>query len=337
MDAIGVCENDKTDSRPLERKRSVPFDKLVTSVALGSRDEDTLTTLAGRLARLEGEIGEKDGKEIKEAAGGRTLRQIVNRLLDAVDPDRQIEKAKALFGKDAPADDEIKKASEMLADEACAPFDSPKLRNTIIEIKQRNEQVIDTVSKDEVVFSGFDEQAKEKARTIVESFKKFIEENKNEITALQIIYSQPYGKRRLTFDEIKKLADAIERHNLTPERLWAAYERLERSKVRGTPQKVLTNIISLVRFAIEESDILEPFPDIEERRFREWVASQERAGRRFTPEQMRWLEMIKEHIATSLAIGKEDFENTPFHEKGGLVRFYNVFGQEAEKILQGIE
>lgn len=56
---VGVCESDKTDSRPLERKKSVPFDKLLISVALGNRDEDTLTTLAGRLVRLDAEIDEE--------------------------------------------------------------------------------------------------------------------------------------------------------------------------------------------------------------------------------------------------------------------------------------
>ena len=53
VDAVGVCESDKTDSRPLEKKPTLAFDKLMLGVALGKRDEDTLTTLAGRLARLD--------------------------------------------------------------------------------------------------------------------------------------------------------------------------------------------------------------------------------------------------------------------------------------------
>ncbi len=337
VDAVGVCENDKTDSRPLERKPSVPFDKLIMSVALGNRDEDTLTSLAGRLARLEREIGEKDRKEIEDASEGKPLRQIINKLLDTVDPDKHIEKAEEIFHTKTPTDEQIIKAAEALTNEACTPFDNPKLRNTIIEIKQRNEQVIDTVSKDNIIFAGFDAQAKEKARTIVDSFKKFIQENKNEITALQIIYSKPYGKRHLTFDQIKNLADAIEKppYRLTADLLWQAYEQLEKSKVRRAgPQKLLTNIISLIRFAIGESDFLEPFPDIEDRKFKEWLASQERGGRRFTPEQMAWLEIIKDHISTSLSISAEDFEYTPFNEKGGAVRFYNVFGTDSDIILE---
>jgi len=73
VDAVGVCEDDKTDSRPLERKRSVAFDKLIRNVALGVRDEDTLSSLAGRLARLDRQIEPKDRQAIEAAAGGKQL------------------------------------------------------------------------------------------------------------------------------------------------------------------------------------------------------------------------------------------------------------------------
>ncbi|MBO8127757.1 MAG: DEAD/DEAH box helicase family protein [Peptococcaceae bacterium] len=337
VDAVGVCENDKTDSRPLERKRSVSFEKLMMSVAMGNRDEDTLISLAGRLARLDRKIDDSDRKVIEEAAEGKSLRQIINNLLDAVDPDKQFDKAREIFKTATPTKEQVKKASEELVNKACAPFDDPKLRNTIIDIKKRNEQIIDYVSKDTVVFAGFDEQAKEKARTVVDNFKRFIEDHKDEITALQIIYSKPYGKRHLTFEQIKQLAAAIEKppYHLTPELLWQAYEQLEETRVKGAgPQKLLTNIISLIRFAIGESDVLEPFTETVNKKFHNWLSEQEQAGRRFTPEQMEWLTMIKDHIAASLSIDMDDFELAPFYEKGGPVKAYQLFGQELNHILK---
>ena len=45
---------------------------------------------------------------------------------------------------------------------------------------------------------------------MVQSFEQFIKEHKNEITALQILYSRPY-RQRLTLKEIDELAKAIER------------------------------------------------------------------------------------------------------------------------------
>jgi len=336
IDAVGVCENDKTDSRPLEKKPSVPFDELLISLALGNRDEDTLTSLAGRLARLQREIDEKDKNEIKAISGGKSLNEIINSLLDSVDSDRRIEKAKDMFKTDEPSEEQLNAATKELVKEACALFDNPKLRDMLINLKKRYEQIIDTVSKDVVIFAGFDEQAKERAKTIVNTFRRFIEENKDELIALQIIYSKPYGKRYITYEQIKQLAEAIKKppYQLTPESVWQAYEQLEKAKVKKAgPQKLLTNIISLVRFAIGETDVLEPFSDTVDARFNNWLAEQEKTGRKFTQEQMHWLQNIKDHIASSMSIEKEDFELSPFHEKGGLVKAYQVFGNELDNIL----
>jgi len=338
VDAVGVCESDKTDSRPLERKRSVPFDKLIMSVALGVRDVDTITSLAGRLARLDKEIGEKERTEIESAAGGKPLNHIMNDLLDAVDPDKQLEKAKELFKTEKPSAEQVKKASEELVKSACVLFDDPKFRNTVIDVKKRSEQIIDVVSKDHLIYAGADERAKtELAKLRVKNFSDFIESNKDELTALQIIYSKPYGQRHLTYEAIKQLADAIQKppYSLTPELLWMAYKQLEKSKVKDAgPQKLLANIVSLVRFAIGRVDVLEPFSETVNHRFEEWVVGQERSGRKFTAEQKEWLTMIKDHIATSVSIGMDDFENVPFNQKGGAVKAYQLFGQELKKIME---
>jgi len=334
IDAVGVCENDKTDSRPLERKRSIPFEKLLSSVSHGNWDKNTLTSLAGRLARLDREINEKDREEIRNTAKGKTLKQIINDLLDAVDPDKHIEKAKELFKTEEPTEEQVKKAASELVKNACTPFDNPMLRKTIIDIKKRSEQIIDIISKDTLTFAGFEPLV---AENMVKTFKNFIEENKDELTALQIIYSTPYTQRHLTYKAIKQLTEAIKKppHNLTPEILWMAYQQLEKSKVKGAgTQKLLTNIISLVRFAIGKSDILEPFSETVNRKFTEWLAQQEKLGRKFAPDQKEWLSMIRDHIATSLRIDIEDFELSPFNQKGGAFKAYQIFGTQLNSILQ---
>jgi len=154
---------------------------------------------------------------------------------------------------------------------------------------------------------------------------------------LQIIYSKPYGQRHLTYEAIKQLAEAIEKspYNLTPELLWMAYKQLEKSRVKDAgPQKLLTNIVSLVRFAIEAVDILEPFSETVNQRFEEWLIRQEKIGRKFTIEQKEWLTMIKDHIATSVSIRMDDFENVPFNQKGGAIKAYQLFGIELNKVLE---
>ena len=172
------------------------------------------------------------------------------------------------------------------------------------------------------------------------SFKNFIEENKDELTALQIIYSNPYPTRFLTYDAIKELAEAIEKppYYLTTDKLWAAYEKLEKSKVRGAgPHKLLTDIVSLLKFELGEIQILEPFSYTVDKRFEEWVSNKKKQGVTFTEEQLEWLKMIKDHIATSMSITKDDLEQTPFHNKGGLVKANKVFNGKIDKVMEELQ
>jgi type I restriction enzyme R subunit len=338
VDAVGVSESKKTDSQPLERKRSVPFDKLLESVSQGVHDEDTLSSLAERLSRFNKEINEKQRSEIEKIVPGKSLKQVINEVLDAIDPDKQLEKAKKVFKTETPTTEQLRKVADEMAFQTCRLFDDPAFRGKIIEIKKENEQTVDNISIDTLIYAGPDIRAKTELATLrVKSFQDFIEKNKDELTALQIIYSQPYASRQLTYDAIKELAEAIKKppYNLTPELVWLAYEQLERSKVKGAgPQKLLTDIVSLVRFAIGSANVLEPFEDEVNRKFNQWLNNQERAGRHFTPEQKEWLNMIKQHITTSLTVGIDDFELSPFNQKGGAVKAYQLFGKELNQTLE---
>ena len=353
VDAVGVCENDKTDSRPLERKRSLPFDKLLESVMLGNRDPDTLTSLAGRLARLDREIGDDAREQIAQVSEGISLQRMIHALFDAIDPDKHQQPIGVITSPtnalvpegirlllESPAEsltpEQVQVRTNWLIAEACKPFDNPDVRNTLIDLKRQQEQTIDTVSQDNVTFVGFDQGAKTRAEQRVESFKQFIKENRDELTALQIIYSKPYGQRHLTDQQVRQLAQAIEKppYHFTTEELWGAYEQLDQSKVKGAaPDKLLTNIISLVRFAIGEITTLEPYKETVDQRFQEWLADQEDS---FSEEQMAWLEMIKDHIATSLHIEMDDFENIPFQAKGGAIKVYQLFGDTLDTILEAL-
>jgi len=337
VDSVGVCVSDKTDSRPLERKPSVPFEKLLQQVAVSARDEDTLLTLANRIARLNRTLDSNDLKRIEEITGGINLQKITNSIFDALDPDIINEKAREKFQTETPSEEQKKEISDELKESACEPFYNPRLRDTLIDIKKKNEQVLDNLSKDKVIFATWDPKAKEKAQTLIDTFKKFIEQNKDEINALQIILNQPYGKRHLTYEQIKELSESIEKppYNFTTEQLWQAYEQLEKSKVRGAgPQKLLTNIISIIRFTLGESEILEPYYETINRKFNEWLDIQLSMGKKFTSEQLDWLNMIKDHIISSLRIEIDDFDLTPLYEKGGRFKAYQLFGQEFIFILE---
>jgi type I restriction enzyme R subunit len=219
---------------------------------------------------------------------------------------------------------------------AAAPIATkPAFRNRLVELKKSFEQALDTVSADEVTTAGYSEAAGERARKLAQSFAEFIEQNRDEIIALQVLYSEPYA-RRLTFAEIKALADAIQAppRSWTPESLWRAYEALDRDRVRGAGAKrLLTDMVSLVRFALRQDDHLVPFKERVETRFQEWLAQQANRGRQFTDEQREWLRLIRDHIAASLQIEMDDLDSVPFNQRGGAGKAYQIFGEQLAPLL----
>ena len=333
VDAVGVTENELSDSYSLERNPTISFEKLLDRVSMGDRDPDTLSSLASRLARLDRQLTPRDRQTIEAAAGGASLHDLVSDLVAATDPDAALDAARQTTGEQEPPEEAVDQAQRRLLEDAALPFArNPELRQTLVDVRRSYEQTIDTVSADSLIDAGF---SGEQAGVLVRSFQEFIEQNRDEITALQVLYERPY-RQRLGYSQIKELADALQAppRSWTTDRLWNAYRRLDESRVRGSGQRVLADIVSLVRHAIGATDELAPFEDRVRQRFESWIAMQETAGRAFTPEQRRWLEDIRDHIAGSVSMDVSDFQYAPFNQQGGLARAYELFGDELKAIIE---
>lgn len=336
VDAVGVCESELVDTHPLEKKPSVSFEKLLDAVSFGNPEKDVLSSLASRLARLDRQLSKEDRKLLSDAAGGKPLSSIAAEIVNALDPDKQFEAASSTATPGcAPSAEEIEKAAASLLAEAAKPIaTNPILRKTLIELKKSYEQTIDTVSKDQLLEAGHSPQAAENARKTVQSFEQFIRENKDEITALQILYKRPF-KQRLKYKDIEEFRNLLKRppHSLDPENVWRAYEALDKSKVRASGGKVLADVVSLVRFALQQEGELVPYRQKVNGRFAEWFARQESNDHKFSPEQRLWLEAIRDHIAESLTIEPDDFDYVPFAQRGGLGKATQIFGKELQPML----
>ena len=335
VDAVGVTEAEFNDTNPLERRKTESLKKLLDQVAAGTRDPDVVSTIAGRLARLDRVISSDDRAELAEAADGVELTDVVRVLADAVDIDKAWGKATEANDGADPSDEQVQSARSGLVEQACRLLaERPTLRTKLLDVRRSYTQVLDETSKDEVIDAGFSRDATDRARTTVESWRAFVAEHRDDIDALQILYSRPYGKR-LTLKAIKELATTIGRppYNWTPERLWAAYEALEASRVRGSAGTQFTNLISLVRKALEPEGELVAYPLTVDERFQSWLAQQHQAGTSFTDDQRAWLTRIKDHLATSLAIAPDDFELEPFVGHGGYGRANDAFAGQLGPLL----
>jgi type I restriction enzyme, R subunit len=339
VDSVGVCESALNDTYPLERKRLVSFHKLLQVVTFGNTEPATLSSLVSRLARLEQRLSIEDLDSLKQAADGQTLKEITHRIVKSLNPDRTIEVARSqcnLDAKDKPSQDQIDQAAAALRHEAVLPIvTNSAFREKILNLKKRSEQTLDVISQDELTEAAFSEEAKKRAQSLVTSFEQFINEHKDEITALQVIYSRPHAER-LRFEDVKELAAEINTppRSWTTESLWHAYETLDRSRVRGAnATRLLTDIVSLVRYALHRDDELVPFADEVNGRFRNWLAQAEARGRKFSDEQRVWLELIRDHLASSLSIELDDLEYTPFAQRGGTSRAYQTFGDDLLPLL----
>ena len=338
VDAVGVCESDKTESRPLDRQPTVPLKTLLQRVLFpGGRDEDTLTTLAARLARLDRELEPAQRQQIVTASGGHTPATLAGALLRAFDPDAIAERA---TGKPGASPDEIgpdkyEATRQELIATACAPFDKPALRQTLETLKQETEQALDIYTPDEVLEQGFDAAAKAKAAGLVQAFRDYLAQNQAQIDALQILYSRPF-KQRLTEPMLKELEKKLRDTHATwtEDRLWDAFAVTVPGKVKGRSQAGrFADLVALVRFALEQQPVLAPFADSVSERFHEWLMDKAKTGAVFTAEQLAWLGLIRDHIATSLSIEPEDLELSPFNQRGGLGKAHQLFGEQLPKLL----
>lgn len=339
VDAVGVCESEElNETRPLEQKPKIPFAKLLKALRFGKPKKDNLSSMASRLSRLQKKLTDKQINEIKKITNGMNLSDFAYNFVIAIDEDKIFEKAKEEFGETGtykeyvPKKKELEEVAQKRMIEALKPFiGNSELMERLPELKLEVEQIIDEVSIDVVKVAGYSPMAKEKAKNIVKSFKKFIEENKDELTAIQVFYD----KGKLHWDELKELAEKIKTppYNLTTSKLWQAYQQLKSDKVRGKSINKIPDFISLFRFELEQVNNLEPFTDTVDKRFSAWLSKQISLGVRFNQEQLNWLQKIKNHIAESIDITLDDFEYTPFNQMGGLGKAADVFGENFNSII----
>ena len=337
VDAIGVTKSLKTASQPLITKPTVPLKDLAMSVMMGATDEDTVSSLAGRLARLNKQLDVDDQRRIREAAGGMELTELVGKLFAAIDADnieaRALQLARLPIGFD-PGDDKRQQAQAQLVSEVAKVLNG-ELVELIDSIRRDKEQTIDHETIDTLLGAGWEKNMANKAQTIADEFAEYLKNNQDNIAALTIFFSQPYRRRELSYDLIRQVLDKLktDKPKLAPLYVWQAYRQLDDYK-GAQPIKELTALVALIRRVCGMDETLSDFDATVRRNFRNWIMKHHSGGsEKFNEEQMDWLRMIRDHVANSFHIERDDLEMSPFDGQGGLGKMYQLFGAKMDTLL----
>ncbi|MCG8090231.1 MAG: DEAD/DEAH box helicase family protein [Candidatus Thiodiazotropha endolucinida] len=337
VDAIGVTKSLKTASQPLITKPSVPLKDLAMGIMLGASDSDSVSSLAGRLARLNKQLDSEELERIRKAAKGMDLSQIVSGLFDAIDADLVEAKALELARQPAdtnPGDDKRKQAQAELVKAAANVFNG-ELIELIDAIRREKEQKIDHDNLDQVIRAEWTKDTIANAQQLADDFADYLKQHKDRIDALEIFFDQPHRRREITYQMIREVMTRLktDKPTLAPARVWSAYSQLEAYKGKQ-PLTELTALVSLIRRVCGIDKTLSTFDATVRRNFQNWMLKRHAgAGEKFNEEQMQWLQMIRDHISSSFHFERDDLEMAPFDSQGGLGKMYQLFGAEMDGLI----
>ena len=337
VDAIGVTKSLKTASQPLVTKPTVPLRDLAMGVMMGAHDEDTVSSLAGRLARLNRQLYPAEQERIRDKGGGVGLTDIGGNLLQAIDPDRIQEKAREIepvADGAEPSPATCERAQEQLVRDAASVLNG-ELIELIDSIRRDKEQTIDHDSLDTVLRAQWEGDARENAAAMAQDFRHYLETHRDMIEALVIFYDQPHRRSEMTYAMIREVFDRLknDKPRLAPMRVWQAYALLDQYK-GSQPASELTTLVALIRRVCGNDATLSPYPETVRRNFQNWIMTHHSgSGEKFNEEQMDWLRMIRDHIATSFHLNRDDLDMAPFDGKGGLGQMYKLFGSRMDSVI----
>lgn len=334
VDAIGVTKSLKTASQPLDTKPSIALKDLAMGVMMGAaRDTDSVTSLAGRLSRLDQQLDDTQRAKVEEVAG-QPLRKIIKSFFDAVDADAIMDDARVTTGEQEPDDTAQDTARSKRVGEAAKSLNGT-LINLLDTIRRDLEQTVDHDNLDHVTRAEWAGDTDENAKALSQDFETYLNDNRDRLEALTIYFNQPARRAEITFEMISDVLDALraDAPRLAPLNVWRAYAHLDEFK-GTTPDKELEALVALLRRVAGLDDTLTPHSDRVRKNFQNWVLKRHAGkGDKFNEAQMDWLRMMRDHLASSFHIEAEDLDMAPFDGQGGMGRMYQLFESDMEPLM----
>lgn len=288
IDAVGVTEHEKSMPTPNGgegRKKVLSLKDLLEHLAHGEVSNENLNLLAGYLSNVNKKAEPEDLIELNELIKTTAIKQICLDIYAAIDPDNKA------FPEYKDINDPNTERKALIS----ALINNVKARKKLLEVNAGFIKIA-VEETDKLISAGF---SKEQSKQYIDSFEKYLEENKDEVEALRILYNQE--KVAITYSMLKDLEKKLLAYNnqFKSEFLWTCYQTLngESGKVKPlnkeTELGVLTNLIPLVRYGYKIDNELVSL----KRRFGSYFNLYcGQAWRKFTPEQVEIVQQIAEYI-----------------------------------------
>ena len=180
-------------------------------------------------------------------------------------------------------------------------------RNKLLEMQRG--YMVESGDDDKVLYAGF---SKESAKTYIENFEKYLDDNKDSIEALRIIYNSE--DTLITHEMLMELQDRLlaESRQYGAYQIWKNYKLLdEQGDVEALDGKAnvnaLTNLIQIVRYAYKKNQKLTSLINGYAQRFSLYCG---RAQRVLTEDQKDIMQQIAEYIINDGAITVMELNET---------------------------
>ena len=335
VDAVGVTEHPFVDAAPLERAKSLTLKQLLERAATFTITADETATLASRLSRLERELTKEEHRELTDLAGT-PITAITKDLMTVTDPDVITNLEKNAPTKADGTPDVAKAVREHINTVVTPIAGNAPLRTRLLEMRASKDRIIDEVSVD-ILLTAEGVIDYDKCREVITSWKGFLEDNKDEITLIQILYSQD-NNAQITFKELRELSDRIAAppRSWTIDLIWNAYQALDTDNVQRADRHTATDLITLIRYTLEHDHELVPYATTVEDRYTNWLAQQHQNGVTFTEIQRWWLDRIKDTIIQTTHITIDDLDLAPFTERGGIDGAGRDLGPDAQTLIDDL-
>ncbi|MGW1288107.1 DEAD/DEAH box helicase family protein [Streptomyces sp. NPDC002586] len=346
VDAVGVTKKPKVDAAPLERHtdKQISLEKLLRKTAANTIEEEEVSTLAARLAKLDIQMTDEERTEIQRLSGGLELTKIVHEMVDAVSADRQLE-----VREDAErAGRDPERAVRDLIERAVQPLAAqPPLRARLLEMRRAKDILYDENGADELLRAGIVVDDKDTAAQTVRDWRQYIADNRDEIAAMSIAFSVGSDvPPSVAMNRLNDVARSIARppRAWTPDKLWQAYEKLGEAATDGTRRKhTASDLLALLRYELaggaeRGAPAPRPYEELVRERYQAWIARQEQMGTRFTERQRWWLDHIAAATAKRVRFDTADLDYAPFTSRNGTDGFIAEFGgTRAEHIITELD